>query len=308
MILVEHGFQTVWIEGGPVYGIFRDGGTELLAKHLLELPDLHGFLPNIFDILHLLLFLEPLLILPINTHLNGVSQNLSVGIICAFRIANALVFLEGLRLLREMGLGVVKLIRGFEAVFVKEIPNPLLPLNLIMQVLSELLLHLLPFDVDILLAWFILRRIALVTSDLGFKELLSFSLGIFVLFHAPLFQIHFIIVLFMAELCELTLNKLRILKFVIPCQVVRLFPIIKSLSFKVFEESFEGVKLGSVHGRLLFHMSIRVLLTIDFLLVVGDPRLHHQGVNGRFLWIDGEVIFEAPAVRVLTSSGLLDLG
>ena len=211
MILVEHGFQTVWIEGGPVYGIFRDGGTELLAKHLLELPDLHGFLPNIFDILHLLLFLEPLLILPINTHLHGVSQNLSVGIICAFRIANALVFLEGLRLLREMGLGVVKLIRGFEAVFVKEIPNPLLPLNLIMQLLSELLLHLLPFDVDILLAWFILRRIALVTSDLGFKELLSFSLCIFVLFHAPLFQIHFIIVLFMAELCELTLDKLRIL-------------------------------------------------------------------------------------------------
>ena len=102
---------------------------------------------------------------------------------------------------------------------------------------------------------------------------------------------------------------MRVLNFVIPGQVVRLFLIAKSLTLEVFEESFEGVKLRSIHGRLLFHSIITYpLLTINFLLVVTDPGLDHQGVDGRFLGVGGEVIFNAPAVRVLTGSGLLDLG
>lgn len=119
MFLIEHSFQTIWIQGCPIYSIFSNGRAELLAKHLLELPDFHGFLPNVFNILHLLLFLEPLLVLPIDAHLDGITQNLSVRFICALRIANALVFLEGLRLLGEMSLGVVELICGLEAVFLK---------------------------------------------------------------------------------------------------------------------------------------------------------------------------------------------
>lgn len=206
MVLVEHSFQTVWIEGCLVYSIFSNGCTKLLTKHLLELLNLHSFLPNIFNILHLLLFLESLLILPIHAHLDGVIQHMFVRFICAFGITNALVFVEGLRLLREMCLWVVKLICGFEAVFVKEISHPLLPLNLIIEVCSEFLLHLLLFVIEILIAWFILRWIAHVTSNLLVKELLTMLLFILLLFHAPLFQIYFIVALFMTELCELTSN------------------------------------------------------------------------------------------------------
>lgn len=171
---------------------------------MLQLPDLHGFLPDVFDILHLLLFLEPLLVLPIDAHLDGIRQHLSVSFISAFRIADALVFLEGLRLLREMSLRVVKLICGFEAVFLKEISHPLLPLNLIIQLFSEFRLHLLSFHIHVFCAWFILRWVALVAGNLWLEELLPLSLLILLLFHAPLFQIDFVIVLFMAELCELT--------------------------------------------------------------------------------------------------------
>ena len=206
MVLIEHSFQTIWVEGCPVYSILSNGGTKLLAKHLLQLPHFHSFLPNIFDILHLLLFLESLLILPIDTHLDGVIQNPFVLFICAVRITDALVFLEGLRLLREMSLRVVQLICGFEAVFLKEISHPLLPLNLIIQLFSEFGLHLLSFDIHIFCAWFILRWVALVASNLWLEELLPLSLLILLLFHAPLFQIDFVIVLFMAELCELASN------------------------------------------------------------------------------------------------------
>lgn len=272
------------------------------------MSDLHGFLPNIFDILHLLLFLEPLLVLPINAHLDSIGQNLSVSFIGAFRIANAFVFHEGLRLLGKINLGVVELICGFETVFLKEISHPLFALNLIIEVFSEFLLHLLSFDIDVLLAWFILRRVALVTGDLWLEELLTLSLFILCIFHAPLLDIDFIILLFVTELRELTSNELGVLNFVIPSQVLRLSHIGLCLSLQVFEESFEGVKLCSVHGRLLFHLSITYLLAVNFLLVVGNPGLDHQGVDGRFLRIVGKVIFDAPAVRVLTGSGLLDLG
>lgn len=140
------------------------------------------------------------------------------------------------------------------------------------------------------------------------EELLALSLLILSLFHTPLFEIDFIILLFVTELCELASNELRILDFVIPGQVLRLSLIAKCLALEVFEESFEGVELGSVHGGLLFQISINLLLTVNFLLVVGNPGLDHQGVDSRFLRISREVILDAPAVRVLTGSGLLDLG
>ena len=225
VILVEHGFQAVWIQGCLLDIVFRDGRAEFLTKHLFQLPDLHGLLPNVLDILHLLFLLESFPILPLNAHLDGVAQYLAVGLIGSVWVADALVLLECLWLLGEMRLGVVELIRGFEAIILEEVSHPLLALNLIVEIFTEFLLHLLFVNINILLAGFILWWVALRASDLRLEELLSVSIFVLLLFHAPLFEIDFIVVLFVSKLSELTTNELSVFNLVISGQVVRLFPI-----------------------------------------------------------------------------------
>lgn len=296
VVLSKHGFEAVWVEGCLVYGILGDGRPKLLAKHLLELSDLHGLLPNIFDVLHLLLFLQSLSVLPFDAHLDSFVEVLLVGFVCALRIADALVLVESLGLLCEMGLRIVELIRGFEAVVIEEVSHPILSLHLLVEVFSEFPLHLLPLVIKILMTRFVLGWIALVASDLRLEELFAFLRLVFFLFHGPLFVVYFVVLLPVSDLSELTTNSLSIRKFVISCQVVGLLMVAQGLALEVFEESLESVKLCPVHGRFLLHISVIHLLAVYFLLVLRNPGLYHQRIDGRFLRICVEEIFDASAV------------